>query len=438
MRKVYILMLAAVLLLMSGCTVLTVDEMYCPPVRSEDENHLQSAIGAAMGNLEYCAPLTGENQQTVQQADLDGDGEPEFLLFAKSRSDKPLHILIFRKEDGDYRHVETIESSGSAFDQVEYVRMTEGPGTELVVSCQVSDQVLRSVAVYTFENGQAQCLLNTSCAKLVTVDLDRDALTELLLLRPGQTDTENGVAELYGLDEGVMERSNEASMSRPVSQLKRVIIGNLHGGTPAVFVATRVDESTIVTDVYALVDGVFTNVSFSRESGTSVQTLRNYYMYAEDIDADGAVELPELITMAPVEESRVADRQYLIRWYSLKPNGEDVDKCFTFHDYLAGWYMELDGKWAERISVVQEDNAYGFYLWDSSGKKAERIFTVYALTGQNREEQAVTENRFVLYRGESTTYAAYMDVASGSLNISREDLISSFHLIRQAWKTGET
>lgn len=437
-KNAYFLLAALLVLSLAGCAVQSLDDLYAPPKRSEEYDNLQSAMDSAMGDRQYCAPLSGEHQQTVQQADLNGDGVEEYLLFTKSGSEKPLQILIFRADGTEYHHVETVEGTGSAFDQVEYVQMDGAPGLELVVGRQVSDQVLRAVSVYSFASGQAEKLLSASYSKFLAVDLDCDTKTELMILRPGQTETENGIAELYGMENGSMERSAELSMSGPVDRLKRVITGKLSGGTPAVFVGTTVEESAIITDVYALVDGVFTNVSFSGESGTSVQTLRNYYVYADDIDSDGEVELPSLIDMEPVQQKSSSVRQYLIRWYALKPSGEEVDKMYTFHDFLGGWYLQLDAAWADRVSVEPSANAYAFYLWDDARTQAAKIFTVYAFTGQSREEQAVSENRFVLYRGESTVYAAYMEVASGSVHISQEDLINSFQLIRYDWKTGET
>lgn len=438
MKIKYVLAAVLLSLVLTGCAVRPVEDLYSPPKRSEDYNNLQSAIDNALNAMAYCAPLSGENRQTVQQADLDGDGETEYLLFAKGGQEKPLKILIFRKEKDAYVLWQNIESTGSAFDQVEYVQMDHRPGVELVVGRQVSDQVLRAVSVYTFAQGQSQTLLSANYSKYLTLDMDPDGRAELFILRPGQTETEKGVAELYTVENGTMQRYTEAAMSGPADQLKRVITGSLHGGTPAVFAATTVDESTIITDVYAIVNGIFTNVSLSAESGTSVQTLRNYYVYADDIDADGEVELPDLITMHPVAAGRTVQEQHLIRWYSLKPGGESVTKLYTFHNYVGGWYMELDTAWAERISVTEEGNAYSFYLWDTAFREAGKIFTVYALTGADRETQALAENRFLLLRGEYTVYAAYMEVASGALSISREDLINCFRLIHQDWKTGET
>ena len=148
-----ILLIAMVSVLLCGC-MRTVDEMYRLPKRSDIYNDLQSAIDSAMSGLTYCAPLAGENQQTVHMADLDGDGVQEYLLFAKSASEKPLRILVFRNIDNTFVNTDTMECNGSAFDQVEYVDMDGRSGVEIVVGRQLSDQVIRSASVYSFVDGE--------------------------------------------------------------------------------------------------------------------------------------------------------------------------------------------------------------------------------------------------------------------------------------------
>ena len=437
LKRIWFAMLMAAMLLLCGC-MSTVDQMYCLPKRSEEFQNLQSAMDRAMTGLDYSAPLSGENQQTVQAADLDGDGALEYMVFAKGHSDKPLKILIFSEENEQYVLRATIESNGSAFDQVEYVQVDGQQGMELVVGTQVSDQVLRSVCVYRFDGQQMIRLVAANYAKFLTCDLDSDGLCEVMVLHPGETETDNGVAELYGMKNGVMERSNEALMSEPVDKLKRIITGKLNNGVPAVFVGSTVDGSGIITDVYAMVGGVFSNVSLSNESGTSVQTLRNYYVFAADIDDDGIVELPDLITMRSLSSKWAVERQYLIRWFAMNTDGTEVDKMYTFHNYVGGWYMQLKKDMAERITVVQEEHGFDFYLWEEHGGKPLKLFSVYAFTAQDREEMAVSDNRFVLHKDESTVYAAYLDVASAAYGITPEDLIDNFRLIRQEWKTGVT
>ena len=437
LRKIRLFaVILAVTLLLSGCMA-TLDQMYCLPKRSEEVKNLQSVLDRSMTGLEYCAPLSGENQQTVQMADLNGDGVQEFLVFAKGTADKPLKILVISHAKDSYVLDTVIESNGFAFDQVEYVQMDGAPGLEIVVGCQVSNQILRNVSVYSY-SGTLQKLVTNNYSKFLTVDLDQDTLHELLILRPGQTDSDNGVAELYGMENGAIVRSNEAIMSEPVENLKRILSSKLQGGQPAVYVASAVDENAIITDVYAMVDGVFRNVSLSNESGTSVQTLRNYYVYATDIDDDGVVELPDLISMTPLEIARSGDRQYQIRWYAMNIDGTEVDKLFTFHNYGGGWYFQLNRDWVSRISVIQNGDGFEFYIWNETYDTTEKMLTIYVLRGPDREQQAETDGRFVLYRGESVVYSALLEPSASKYGIKNENVIHGFHLIQMEWKTGET
>lgn len=434
-RRLFVLLLAAAMLL-SGCALRTVDKMYSLPKRSDAYNDLQSVLDASMADLEFCAPLSGENQQTVQMADLDGDGVEEYLLFARGPSENPLQILIFGLTDGSYRLRETIECKGSAFELIEYVDMDGKPGMEIVVGRQVSDQVLRSLSVYTFSGGAAEQLMSVSYSKFVTSDLDRDGKTELMVIAPGETETDNAAASLYSFQDGAMVRSTEVGLSEPADHIKRIMVGSLHGGVSAVYVASAVEESAIITDVFAMKNGRFTNVSFSNEAGTSVQTLRNYYVYADDIDDDGVLEIPSLITMNDRERSE--STHYLIRWYAMKLSGETVDKMYTFHNFDGGWYLQLDGRWASRITVEQEGNTYSFFLWDEELVSCEKLMTVFVFAGSNRDEAAVEDNRFVLHKADGVVYAARIEAVAASCGITQEYLTGSFHLIRQDWKTGET
>ena len=111
------------------------------------------------------------------------------------------------------------ESSGSAFDQVEYVQMDGNGGVEIVIGYQINNQVLRAVNVYTFKQGQAEQLFSSNYTKFLTVDMDADFNNELFILRPGPSEESSGIAEIYGVTNGVVERSNEVQMSQPAKLL---------------------------------------------------------------------------------------------------------------------------------------------------------------------------------------------------------------------------
>lgn len=432
-----VVLLLSLALLLSGC-VLTVEQMYRLPKRSDAYNNLQSSIDQAMAGMVYCAPLSGENQQSVQMADLDGDGVQEYLLFAKCTQEKPLRIFVFHKVEDAFVNTDTVACNGSAFDQVEYVDMDGDGGMEIVVGRQLSDQVIRSVSVYTFSGEELVQLVSANYTKFLTTDLDENGMFELFLLRPGIVETDAGVAELYSMRNGTMERYNESSMSRPVDNLKRIIIGKLYGGKTAVFAASAAGDNALVTDIYVLEGGALTNVAFSNETGTSVKTLRNFYIYADDIDKDAVVELPNLISMKPTNDMTLTDTQQLIRWYAMSPDGTQIDKMYTYHNFVGGWYLQLHDEWAPRLVVKNLGQQYDFYLWDESYDTTCKVLSIYVLTGQNREEQALYDGKFILLKTESTVYAATLDEGASDYGLTQDFITFSFRLIQKDWKTGET
>lgn len=430
--------LLAVALLLTGCGMRTVDRMYAVPKRSAEYQDLQRAIDQVMNGLEYCAPLTGENQQTVQMADLTGDGVEEYLLFAKGNSDDPLKIFIFTRQAETYVLQHTIESRGTGFEMVEYLDIDEHPGKELVVGLKVSDQVLRYLTVYSFEGSVPHQLLATNYFKFVSADLDSDGHMDFMTIAPGQEEESNAVGYLYRYDGDELIRSREARLSEACENIKRIMVSQLQGGLPAVYVASSVEDSAIITDIFALKDERFTNISFSVESGISVRTLRNHYVYAMDIDADGTLELPSLIDMRPVQNNPSIPTQHLIRWFAMTEDGEMVDKIHTFHNFDGGWYLSLDSDWAKRISVIRSGDVCTFYVWDKQFEKAEKLLTIQTLTDSDRELEATQEERFVIYKTDSVIYAARLEVAALSYGVTEENLQGRFHLIHMDWKSGET
>lgn len=422
-------------LLLSGCTMMTIDQMYYLPRRSEAYNNLQSAMDSAMQELEYCAPVSGENQQTVQMADLDGDGILEYLLFAKGTAAQPLRILIFRNVDGDYVHIDTIKSNGLEFDHVEYIKMDDSDCVMLVVGRKISDQVTRSLSVYAYTSNGMEQLVTTNYRKFLPTDLNGDGISELFVLRSGITQADNGVAEFYTYTDGAMARSNEVNMSQPVEKLKRIIVGNLQNDTPAVFTASAVGDTAIITDIFAVNDDLLTNVTISNDAGTNVQTMRNYYVYADDIDNDGVVELPDLLT--PETGNETMGKHDLILWYAMSASGEKIEKMYTYHNFVGGWYLRLDSDWAEAVTVSNVGNRYEFFIWDKDSQVSKRVLTIYASSSQVREENNGQIGDIVLLKTESITYTASLDDAALEYQITKEFVMDGFYLIHEDWKTGE-
>lgn len=427
----YMVLLLATVLLLGGCSMKSASELFCLPGRTDEADDLQAAIRSAMGSMEFSAPLNGSNQQSVQAADLNGDGQMEYLVYAKDDSDKPLHIFVFSGDGTHYSLLDTITCTGSAFDRVEYVQMDNALGCEIVVGRQVGDQAARAVSVYSLIVDHMETLITASYSRFITAPLDGARRSQLLVLQPGTN--AHGVAVLFSMNDRQVERSAQIPISQPAENIQQVTRVELLDGKPAVYVTSSVgDSEDVVTDVFICSQGQLDNLTWSQESGSSQRTQRNGDLAVCDIDGDGILEFPEPV---PIRGS-LAEGQYVLRWYALSSDGSEKDKLFTYHNYPGGWYLELKPDLARRLDVATYGSSYEFMAWDPAFTQKERLMTLYVLTGQRREEQAVVNNRFVLLRGESTVYAGELAVVSYAYGLTKASLIGSFHLIREEWNTG--
>ena len=421
-------------LLLTGCGARTIDEMYCLPRRSERNNNLRTAIEASMSGRVYAAPVSGSNQESVQTADLDGDGKEEYVVFTKVLQDDSLQILLFNQMDDEkYELWETIVCKGASIEQVQYADIDDKPGCELIVGTQLNEKVTKTVSLYSFASGQTTKIKSMIYIKFVVCDLDSNGRSELMVIQNGEAEADSGSVRLYSYSDGNVVGSVEAKLSVPPEHIRRIAVNKLDSGEPAVYVASASNENAVITDIFAMRDETFSNISQSTDLGTSMQTLRNYFIYAEDLNNDGILELPSLLSMM-----YNTTEQNLIRWFTIDINGRETDKLYTFHNIEDGWYIQLDGQWIDRFAAEKNETIYSFYMWNNSYGTAVPVFTVYTLTGKDRDIQAQEQNRFPLYRGEDVVYAAKLESGSAIYGMTESYLRSNFHLIRQDWKMTES
>ncbi len=417
--KMILILFAA--LMLSGCNMRTVDQLYCLPKRSKAYDNLQAVIDEAMDGLTISAPVYGENRQTVQMADLDGDGVDEYLLFASDNTEKPLKILIFSQLASGYVLMDTIEGYGMGFDFVEYAQLDDRPGLEIVVGRQVSDQVVRSLSVYRFTSGTARHLLTTGYSRLSVCNLDGNETSELFLLTHSSAEDGKGQVMLYSYQDGEMIRSPMHNISVSAAAFSRFTEGKLEDGRLAMFVSCETEDKTIITDAFLKDEDQLLAVS----KGITTPALQEYRVYPADVDGDGVLELAGIL---PLDSAPGSKKQNLLQWYSLDQQGKAVKKLCTYHNFAEGWFLTIDSQLIEYVKVEQDEDATVFF-YVKDGTKTPMV-TLLALTDANREEQSKQKDRVVLYKSDAVIYAADITAEGIAQGITAETIKAVFFPIR--------
>lgn len=429
MKRLMALLLLLALML-GGCYLDPAESLYAVPEQPASYYDLQSAIRKLTDDgASYSAPTAGENQQAVHMTNLDADAEEEAIVYLKTDSDMPLTVCVFDRRGDRYVLAGRMEGAGYAFDSALYLSIDEERGHEIVIGRKISEGVPQVLSVYSLRDEGLVELMSTNYAEFITADLDGDGKRELLAFH-ADGDAQNGVAEYYRWEGGEIVRARETNLSAPVEAIKRIITGKMCEDVPAVFVGSTYGEDMIVTDIFALRDGKLVNMTLSEDAGMSVATVREYYVYSCDIDDDGLIELPRLQALETIEGDADSEEQSLILWFNLLPDGSTEEKCLTYHNYSAGWYVQIPSRWEDTLAVTRTEGQVHSFVDRKTGQE---LFAVATLSGE--ADRAEDEQWHTLAQKGETTYVCRLDKNAGlSLSLLKE----LFRFIRVDWNTGET
>ena len=405
----------ALSLLLSGCVMRTVDELYCLPQRTQANNDLQSVIDKAMENLSYCAPLNGENRQTVQTVDLDGDGVDEYVVLARNNSAEPLKILIFGQTSTGYVLMDTISAYGFAFDFIEFCNVDDRPGPEIIVGRQVGDGVVRSVAVYSLYSGYARMLLEANYSVMLTHDMDLDGRSELIFLQPAGTSGRSSYALLYRYKDGQMELSSQYELPYAADSILSMEGVTLHDGMPAMMITSE-EKNLRNFDLFTMQFKRLNHILGPVSAGK----LGDSFVSAMDVDLDGDVDLPELIPVAGTENDAQGEKWVL--WFDVDAEGNRYDGMYTYFNNEENWYLHMDSRWTEKLTVTREEGTCVFA--DANG---EMVLSIYALSGENRYEQAERMRATILGSSGTTLFVAKLGVRAAEYGITEQRLPRLFY-----------
>ena len=438
-KKRVILLLAAVLatlLLFTGCYSVVAEELYSLPQMSDEFLKLQVRIDEVLAKgAEYSPPTGGEQRQSVQLVDIDGDGVNEAVAFFVARTeDNPLKIYIFKTDGDDYVVVDIIEGMGTGIESVRYVDMDGDGSLELVVGWQISSGV-KNVSLYSLRSFQNIKIAAADYSALTVFDVTGDGLSDLCVVRIATVESP-GVLEVFSLMPDGEVVSSAVYLSEGIESVSKLVTGRLRDGTPAIFLDVKVAEGTI-TDVICQTDGALRNIT--RASSDEPITPRVISVSAADIDGDGVTDVP-----FPMPLPQQTDTMYYsIDWYSYSGGGQKKLVTSTYHNIFDGWYITLPEEWRGHLTVRREALVRGerelvFSLIDPNSGEMADVLRIFTLSGDNRFERARLLGRFeLLEKGEIVYAAALYEPGAGYPGVpTREEIVGGFKLIYSDWMTG--
>ncbi len=430
---------AGLLLLLSGCGLGGVDELYSLPQPQEKFLQLQTLIDQEINSgSEYSAPTAGTLRQSVQLADLDGDGTEEALAFLKNKDLQP-EICIYRSADEEYVLAGKITGEGTGIGCFEYADLDSDGFSEIMVSWRMSGELFL-LKVYSLKDWVSSVMLTADCKDFRVGDVDKNGFPDVLVLsfEPG-----NGTLDKYSLEADGEMRKTSAKLSTALTTIERFTVSDIADKAPAILVegVCAGEESEVyLTDIFVCIDGKLKSITTDPETGNSIAE-RDFKVYSTDIDKDGCIEVP--YSKKLYSQPKVSADYYAFDWYCFDINGEAGFRTSTYHNYGDGWFFMIPEDWRQNLTVRRETASSGersvvLSVADPVSGRVNDMLTVYTLTDENRAERARLAGRFILLSSETAIYAARLnyEVDEAELESVKAEMTSRFRIIYTEWNTG--
>lgn len=434
--RLKLILLAGLLLCLSGCMFRGADELFELPRTSESNQKLQERVQSAIGTGSGISPISGSNTQTLQLVDLDHDGVQEAVAFYRdSSAEWPLKIAIFKQDDtGNYALYAQIEGAGTDIESIEYKNLVGDPALEILVSWQVTPTV-HTLAAYSVGERQVAELLRSGYTRYLATDLSGNNKTELMLVQIDSASPMSNRVELYTDTGGVLEFHSSAPLSDGILSLQALELGYLKEKLPAFLVTSECSENKYVTDIFALGDTGLRNITFDEATRQSKSTLRHHTgVLPEDINEDGLTEIPMTSVIHSYQKPGGAENFWKVNWMQFDKTGAATLAMGTYHNNSDRWYLELPPQWAGLVSLRRLENAaigeraVVFSYWRGDPAVPPTPFlTIYRLTGNNRGSHASLDARFTLFADTETIYAAEFTPDAWDCGLDKDSLIARFH-----------
>ena len=437
-RWIRLLALVLAVCMLAGCG-LSYEELYSLTRASEDYYDLQNTLNGILAEgLNYLAPASGPRREPVQLTDLDGDGQDEAVAFFRSPAGE-VKVYILSRNEGIFTTAAVIDGAGTAVSSVEYADMDGSGSMELLIAYQVSESLPQALQIYRYAGGEAAPVLTAGCSRYGLYDLDGDAPPELVCLTGSGADSP-AVLEVYDCDGGEFRRIGEQRLRFSYENLRQTLQGRLSEKQNGILLSGVSPEGMLLTDVFTMTEDGLCAAS-NGEDVFSAAPIHSYYVYPEDLDGDGLIEIPRTRQLPAYDSGSAA--QWVIDWFRLEPDGVCRDVFTTYQNISENWYLQLLDAWKEDLTIKAGDESptvSTVTLYQlRKGDAPQEILTIYTLRGAQRQAYAAEHNLITLFSDSETIFAvtlAAAEVWEGTATLA--EIAEMFHYTRGGWERETT
>ncbi|MEA4920720.1 MAG: hypothetical protein VB078_07360 [Clostridiaceae bacterium] len=430
--------------LFSGCALQLQygDGLLALPSLPAEYIELQSQINNILETGAVSAAAeSGENRQSIQLVDIDGDGANETIAFFR-QTDGNYLIKAYKKEAGSYKEIGSVEAVGLTLHSI-YYPVSSVTGQKCLAVCWGIDESNNyGMTVYTFGEDGMEDILSVQYSGIIVGDFSGDSLDELCFAVKDQSSGQMTL-KVYSLKGKMYEQDAEILLCNEVKNVSSMTLGRYNKNSKAIFLDSAAYGGGYVTDVVTYsVDGYLRDLSREKDSGSGIKTWRSIEIYCKDIDRDGILEVPTAYSMM---SSLYSDEKNKLNWLEFGETGF-TSKLKTYHMPSDDWYLKWMDNWDDR--VVVQTTRYSrmvktvFFLLPKNFSisampqpdESNTLLTLYMFSGDNRQAYISVYEAKAIIQKNGFVYAYALGKADyPEYAVTEENVLANFSRIENEW-----
>ena len=433
-RKIRIAALAiGVMLMFSGCkySFLNPEAAMRAPRATGEAQKIQRALENAVGKdiiLKY--PKTGQVRSSFLPHDVDGDGQEEVFAFYQRRTEQGVtRIHLLRKEENEWVTVQDMAPAGTSLNTVEFADLDGDGVDEILTGWGVVNSTENLLCVYQFDIGHDRVIQRAAekYSEYFVYDFNRTGTSEVGIIHLNST---LNTAVLTVLDfTQTMTMIGSVPLDGLVTGYLKVQVARLDNGNAAVYIDAYKGPDVTVTEVVVYDGKNFRNLYLDPQTNSTVLTRRPWVARVQDINDDGKLDIPFSVPLSYDVLSGLP-QQYLTRWQTFNGEGYTtvLNAWYCFQDH---YYLVFDKRWENEVTVqYYADNHEAIFVeWDPGNDKAiEELLRIQMISAQEWENNPA-EGYAVITKTDDVVYIAKISESTSKNAITARQLLDAFHLV---------
>lgn len=453
----------ALCLSLTGCdfTASNPESLMRPPRLTTLQTQIDEALKNALGTqdiiLKY--PLSGEYRSAYLMHNLDADPQEEAIVFYRlpDEANSTIRISVLKQQaDGSWGLSYTTSGNGTDIQSVYFSPISNIEQEDMIISWVQEGKESPTVMVYSYEEDHLSSIYSGSADSIYLADSNEDGYFEMLLLtKPSNRDPSVQLVRRVGRK---LIAKSDAALNPLLVDFAGATFGKTADGRPAIFIDELLDSRTLATEVVVIENRRPVNLMASTSTGSSSSdeegeegvageeeeieftsslydaTVRPIGVYSQDIDGDGAVEIPTQSLLPGYKADQEGEQLYLTTYNSINEK-EFYPSVYAVRNEEMGYSILLPSQWQGNITVVKvhESGEWHFVVYDKSLENSTiELLRIRVSSHQDYHDKFETETYFSLAKKGIFEYYACIPTANHPLSITQEDVQEMFQLNRGA------